>query len=97
MNLLNIGETIVLYQQEDIVLLNVLIFYHVKITNNNILTFLENKKRRPMFKTMAEIQPLCRANSVSSGYLDGTRVFPRSVTDRNNALFLHNNHFCLVW
>ena len=31
------------------------------------------------------------------GYYDGIRVLPRSVIDRNNALFLHNNHFCLFW
>ena len=32
------------------------------------------------------------------GFFDGTRDFPRSVTDRVNALFLYNNHFyCLIW
>ena len=46
---------------------------------------------------MARIQPFCRANNINLGYWDGTRVFPRSVTDRNNALFLYNNHFCLIW
>ena len=25
------------------------------------------------------------------------KVFPRSIADRNNALFLYNNHFCLIW
>ena len=25
------------------------------------------------------------------------RVFPRSVTDKDNALFLYNHKFCLVW
>ena len=25
------------------------------------------------------------------------KVFPRSVTERNIALKLHNNHFCLTW
>ena len=28
---------------------------------------------------------------------DGTRVFPRLVTDKNIALFLYINHFCLTW
>ena len=31
------------------------------------------------------------------GYWEGINVFPRSVTDRDNALFLYNNHFCLIW
>ena len=46
--------------------------------------------------TKARIQPICRANNFNLGYSDGTRVSPRSVTDRKNALFLHNNHFCLI-
>ena len=24
-------------------------------------------------------------------------MFPRSVTNRDGALFLYNNHFCLIW
>ena len=47
--------------------------------------------------TMARSQPFCRANIINLGYFDGTRVFPRSVTDRNNALFLYNNHISLKW
>ena len=47
--------------------------------------------------TKARFQPFSRANNFKIGYLDGTRVFPRLVTDRNNALFLYNNHFCLIW
>ena len=47
--------------------------------------------------TKAKIQPFCRAKIFNIGYFDGIRVFPRSVTDRNNALFLYNNRFCLIW
>ena len=47
--------------------------------------------------TMARIQPFCRANDINLGYFDRTRVFLRSVTERNNALFLYNNQFCLIW
>ena len=35
----------------------------------------------------ARIQPFCRANNKNLGYFDGERVFPRSVTDGNKALF----------
>ena len=31
------------------------------------------------------------------GYFDGIRVFPRSVTEKDNALFLYNNLFGLSW
>ena len=47
--------------------------------------------------TKTRIQPFCRANNNIIGYWDGDIVFPRSVTDRNNVLFLFNNHFCLIW
>ena len=47
--------------------------------------------------TKARIQPFCRANFNNLGYYNDERNFPRSVTDRNNALFLYNNHFCLIW
>ena len=47
--------------------------------------------------TKARNQPFCRSNNVNLGYWDGERVFPRSVTERNNALFFYNTHFCLIW
>ena len=27
---------------------------------------------------------------------DGTRINPRNITQRNTALFIYNNHFCLI-
>ena len=47
--------------------------------------------------TEARIQPFCRANNIDLGLFYGIRVFSRSVTGRNNALFLYKNHFCLIW
>ena len=47
--------------------------------------------------TEARIQPFCKSNNNNLGYYNEDRVFPRSVTNRNIALFLFNNHFCLIW
>ena len=47
--------------------------------------------------TKARSQPFSRGNNNNLGYYDGERVFPRAVTERNNALFLYNIHFCLIW
>ena len=55
------------------------------------------KEKRSNIMTDARIQPFCRANNNNLTYFDGTIVFPRSVTERINALFLYNNHFCLIW
>ena len=61
------------------------------------LDFIRKEKRRSNIMTKARIQSFCRANNISLGYFDGIRVFSRSVTDRDNALFLYNNQFCLIW
>ena len=61
------------------------------------LDFNRSDQGRSNVMTKARIQPFCRANNPNLGYYDGGRVFPRSVTDRNNALYLYNNHFCLIW
>ena len=47
--------------------------------------------------TMARIQPFCRANNINLGYYNKDRVFPRTVTNRDSALYLYKNHFCLIW
>ena len=61
------------------------------------LNFIRSEQRRSNIMTKARLQPFCRANNINLGYFDGERVFPRSVTDRNNALYLYQNHFCLIW
>ena len=61
------------------------------------LDFIRNEKRRSNIMTMARIQPFCRAKNINLGYWEGTRVFPRSVKERDKAMYLYNNHFCLIW
>ena len=61
------------------------------------LDFIRSEQRRSNIMTKARIQPFCRSNNINLGYYDGERVFPRSVTERNNALYLYNNHFYLIW
>ena len=47
--------------------------------------------------TMARIQPFCRANNIILGCFNNDRVFSRTVTNRDSALYLYNNHFCFIW
>ena len=61
------------------------------------LDFIRNEKRRSNIMTMVRIQPFCRANNINFGYYNNDRVFPRTVTNRDSALYLYNNHFCLIW
>ena len=56
------------------------------------------KKKRTNIMTMARTQPFCKANNIDLGYYNNNnRVYPSSVTNRNSALYLYNNHFCLIW
>ena len=68
-----------------------------QVYKQQYLEFLRKEKRRSNVMTKARIQPFCRANNNKLGYFDGTRVFHRLDTNRDNALFLYNNHFCLIW
>ena len=61
------------------------------------LEFIRNEKRRSNIMTKARIQPFCRANNIIPGYYNDDRVFPRTVKNRDSALYLFNNHFCLIW
>ena len=61
------------------------------------LDFIRNEKRRSTILTMARIQPFCGANNINLGYYNNDRVFPRTVTNRDSALHLCNNHFCSIW
>ena len=47
--------------------------------------------------TMARIQPCLKKLGIDLGYYNGERIFPRTVTNRNTALYLYNNHFSLIW
>ena len=72
-------------------------YLSVEIHKRQYLDFITNEKRGPNIMTKARIQPFCRANNIKLGYYKEDRVFPRSVTNRDSAFFLHDSHFCLIW
>ena len=47
--------------------------------------------------TTAKIQPFCKKHDNSIDCYDGFRECPRNFTDRNIALHMYKNHFCLIW
>ena len=52
------------------------------------LDFIRNEKRRSNIMTMARIQPCLRKLGIDLGYYNGDRVFPRTVTNRDSALYV---------
>ena len=47
--------------------------------------------------TLARIQPFCKKYEIDLGYFNGKEVWPRTVKERKQCLYLHNNHFCCIW
>ena len=72
-------------------------FFTKKDYKQQYLDFIRNEPRRQNIMTKARNQPFCKKNNVDLGCYNVDRVFPRSVTNRNTALFLHENHFCSIW
>ena len=47
--------------------------------------------------TPARIQPFSRKYNINIGCFNGKKITRRNNTQRNKALFIHNNLFCLIW
>ena len=60
------------------------------------LDFIRKEKRRTNIMTIARIEPFCRANIINLGYYNNDRVFSKIVPNRDSALYLYNNLFCLI-
>ena len=61
------------------------------------LDFIQNEKRRSNIMTMARIQPCLKKLGNDLGYYNGERIYPGTIRNRQSALYLYNNHLCLIW
>ena len=48
---------------------------------------------------LARIQPFCKKYNIDIGIYkqNEKRILPRAITEKNKGLYLHNNHFCVIW
>ena len=74
-----------------------IIYFTKKDYTEEILSFIRSEQRKPNVMTSAAIQLFCRKYNINIECFDGTRINPRNLTQRNTSLFIHNNHFCLIW
>ena len=72
-------------------------YFTKKDYTEDFLTFIRTEKYRSGVMTTARIQPLCKKYNINIGYFNGKEIWPRTVTQRNTALKVHINHFCLIW
>ena len=47
--------------------------------------------------TLSRIHFFCNAHNINIGYFCGHEMYPRSTIEQNEALFLNNSLFCLIW
>ena len=45
---------------------------------------------------MARIEPCLTKLGVNLGYYKGKEIYPRTITEKNKALFWYKFHFCLT-
>ena len=74
-----------------------IIYFTKKDYTEKFLAFIRSEQRRCNVMTSARIQPFCKNYNINIGCFDGTRINPRNLTQRNKALFIRINHFCLIW
>ena len=72
-------------------------YFTKKDYTEKFLTFIRTEQRRSNVMTSARVQPFCRNHNIVIGCYDGFGVCPRNIAQRNIALKIHNNHFCLIW
>ena len=77
--------------------INCINYFTKKDYTEEFLTFIRTTQRRSKVMTSARVQPFCRKQNINMGCYDGFRVCPINITQRNTALEIHNNHFCLIW
>ena len=71
-------------------------FFTQKDYTEEFLTFIQTQQRRSNVMTAARIQQFCRKRNIKICCYDGFMVYPRNITQRNTALKIHDNHFCLI-
>ena len=61
--------------------------------------FIKNSKTTKNIMTSAKIQPFCKKYNINLGIynINQQEILPRSVTERRICLYIHENHFCLIW
>ena len=74
-------------------------FISTKDLTEEYRDFIKNSKRSKNIMTSARIQPFCKKYNINLGVynLKHQEILPPSVTEKRICLYIHENHFCLIW
>ena len=75
--------------------MNCVKFLTGKIFEQDFLDFIRNEVRRRNVMTTARIQPFCKKYNTNIGHYGKVRVYLYFYAERNEALYLYENYFCL--
>ena len=61
--------------------------------------FIKSYKRRPNVMTRCRIPEFCERYKIDIGIYDlnSGRILPRTVKQRNKCVYIHKNHYCVIW
>ena len=68
-----------------------------KFKDSNRNEIHRDDKRRRNEMTKATIQPFWNAYKMNIGYFNGNEVCPKSVIEKDEAVFPYNDLFSLIW
>ena len=74
-------------------------FIYKKDFSQEYCEFIRESQRNKNIMTSAKIQPFCKKHNIDLGIYDlkQKRILPLSVTERRICLYIHENHFCVIW
>ena len=74
-------------------------FIYKKDFSQKYREFIRESQRNKNIMTSAKIQPFCKKHDINLGIYDlkQKRILPLSVTERRICLYIHENHFCVIW
>ena len=96
---LNIEVFCVIYLRKTNVSENVWNLLIKNTSLSNIVNLLKNRKKNKNIMTTAKVQPFCKKQIINLGVYNPKQqeILPRSVTERRICLFIHKNHFFVIW
>ena len=61
--------------------------------------FIQSYKRRTNVMTRSRIPEFCNRYKIDIGIYDlnSGRILPRTVKQRNKCVYIHKNHYCVIW
>ena len=74
-------------------------FIYKKDFSQQYCDFIKESQRNKIIMTSAKTQPFCKKHIINLGVYNTKQqeILTKSVTEQRICLFIHENHFCVIW